>query len=806
MTKDYILHSPSLGRDLHIDYAKELNPQQHEAVTSPAGASLVIAGAGSGKTRTLTYRVAWLVEHGVLPDNILLLTFTNKAAKEMLLRVQQLFSARVGQASSLSNSATNDGQAGSSPYLISRLWGGTFHSVGARVLRRHAKLLGYGSDFTILDRDDSKDLLDAILKESKVSTAKDKFPKANVLIEIFSLAVNTEKPLERILTEQYPYFLALAPALERFREVYAERKRKNNAMDFDDLLALWLKLLQEHAEVREFYAQKFQAILVDEYQDTNKIQADIVDALASAHRNVMAVGDDSQSIYSWRGANFQNIISFPERYGGAHAPSRAVSDASSETNSPNAEAMDGASIAAREARALPKCRIFKIESNYRSTPQILMTANAAIRPNPNQYPKELQAVRKAGAKPALIVCADGRQEAAFVAQRVIELQDEGVALNEIAVLYRAHFHSMELQMELTRRNMPFVINSGIRFFEQAHVKDVAAFLRLSVNPADELSFKRIAKMLPGVGPGTAEKLWGRISDVLGGSSSTATVRGAHAPSRAVSDAPSETFSPNAEAMDEASIAAREARALPKLGDGVDAVPPVSKILSMKSVADAVPAKATKDWKQFAHTMEQVAAENSTPQKIRIIVEAMYDEFLKENFEDYGNRRDDLQRLAEFASSFATLQEFLEQMALLTNTDTDVQNRDRNVAPTGRDSMWLSTVHQAKGLEWHTVFIIGLADEMFPSVRALEVRGGEEEERRLFYVAITRAKDELYLSFPMARGGRGGDFGMNRPSRFIKDIPTTLLQAWKIQISIPKLPQNNFRRPPRDEFDQEREDE
>jgi hypothetical protein len=315
-----------------------------------------------------------------------------------------------------------------------------------------------------------------------------------------------------------------------------------------------------------------------------------------------------------------------------------------------------------------------------------------------------------------------------------------------------------------------------------------------VNPADELSFKRIAKMLPGVGAGTADKLWGKIANVLGGSPSTAAVRGAHAPPRAVSDASSETSAPNAEAMDGASIATREARVLPKVMDGVDTVPPIAKILAMKSVSDAVPAKAEKDWKQFAHTMEQVIAEPLAAQKIRIIIEAMYDEFLKANFEDYGNRRDDLARLAEFASSFATLQEFLEQMALLTNVDSEVQHRGEDAAPTARDSMWLSTVHQAKGLEWHTVFIIGLADEMFPSVRSLEVRGGEEEERRLFYVAITRAKDELCMSFPMARGGRGGDFGMNRPSRFIKDIPTTLLQAWKISINLPGIPQSNPRRP------------
>ena len=394
MTQEYILKPAHGTRELHIDYKAELNDQQHAAVTAigadgslNSGPMLVIAGAGSGKTRTLTYRVAWLVEHGVPPGRILLLTFTNKAAREMLRRVESLL-----------------------PTDVSAIWGGTFHHVGNRILRRHASLLGYGSDFTILDREDSKDMLDDCIAEAKIDTKQERFPKGDVLAEIYSLTVNTERSIERVLAEQYDYFSHLAEQIQKLRTAYGERKRKANAMDYDDLLVNCLRLFQEHKEVGERYREQFSHVLVDEYQDTNKIQADLIDALAMLHRNLMVVGDDAQSIYSWRGANFRNILSFPERY--------------------------------------PSARVFKIEVNYRSVPAILKLANDAIKGNVHQFAKVLQPVRTGGAKPWLVACPDANQQAQFVAQRILELRDEGVGLNQIAVLYRAHFHAMELQMEL----------------------------------------------------------------------------------------------------------------------------------------------------------------------------------------------------------------------------------------------------------------------------------------------------------------------------------------------------------------------
>src|SRR6266850_1314725 len=355
--RDYVLQPFRTEVRLQIDYAAELNEQQHAAVTAPPGPALVIAGAGSGKTRTLTYRVAYLLEQGISAERILLLTFTNKAAKEMMRRVADL----LGQE-------------------LPSLWGGTFHSIGNRILRQHAKLLGYERGFTILDREDARHLISTCVAEAQIDVKATRFPKAEVLGEIFSMALNTRKDVPQILADQYDYFAELAAQIEDISKRYAARKRATNAMDFDDLLALWLRLLQENADVREQYQRRFQFVLVDEYQDTNKLQSDLIDLLAARHQNLMVVGDDSQSIYSWRGANFQNILQFPQRY--------------------------------------PEAKVYKIATNYRSTPEILDVANAAIAPNIRQFTKQLTPARKTGAKPVLVPCMSSSEQAAFVAQRV----------------------------------------------------------------------------------------------------------------------------------------------------------------------------------------------------------------------------------------------------------------------------------------------------------------------------------------------------------------------------------------------------
>ncbi|MEY2466156.1 MAG: ATP-dependent helicase UvrD/PcrA [Verrucomicrobiota bacterium] len=672
MSRDYVLQPFRQEIHLQIDYARELNEQQCAAVTAPPGPALVIAGAGSGKTRTLTYRVAYLLEQGIPPDRILLLTFTNKAAKEMMRRVADL----LGQ-------------------QLADLWGGTFHSIGNRILRQHAKLLGYQRDFTIMDREDAKHLITTCVAESEIDVKATRFPKAEVLGDIFSMALNTQKPISDILAEQYDYFSELAEQIADIEQRYIKRKQATNAMDFDDLLALWLKLLREHADVREHYQRRFQFILVDEYQDTNRLQSDLIDLLGARHHNVMVVGDDAQSIYAWRGANFANILKFPERYAGA--------------------------------------KVYKIETNYRSTPEILSVANAAISPNINQFAKQLAPARKSGAKPVLVTCNDAAEQASFVAQRVLELREEGTELNKMAVLYRSHFHALELQLELTRRNIPFSITSGIRFFEQAHIKDVAAYLKLVTNPRDELSFKRLVQLLQGIGGKGAEKLWKQYNRADGGNIQHPTSNTQH---------------------------------------------PVASAL--QPCASGIPKKTAVAWAQFATTIAQLEAEDTrkdSGKMIRLVVEAGYEEHLKENYANYRSRLEDLEQLAVFARQFESVEDFLTQLALLTNVEAE----DEQPANRDDEQLKLSTIHQAKGLEFDVVFSIMLCDGLFPSSRSLESPEGEEEERRLFYVAITRAKNELYLSYPLIRAmaGSSGDM-MQQPSRFLSDIPKELLDEWNLR--------------------------
>lgn len=666
MSRQYTLQRAAKTTSIHIDYAAELNQQQLAAVTASPGPLLVIAGAGSGKTRTLTYRVAYLLENGIDPRNILLLTFTNKAARQMLDRVANLL-----------------------PIDASGIWGGTFHSIGNRMLRRHGSALGYSSGFSIMDREDQKDLINTVVATTGIDPKEIRFPKGDVLAEIFSFVVNTETAMEELLAEKFPYFL---PLLEKIKEVhrrYEQKKKATNSIDFDDLLEKTLLMLQQHEHIAEIYRRQFQFILVDEYQDTNKIQADFIDLLARDHRNVMVVGDDAQSIYSWRGANFQNILEFPKRY--------------------------------------PDAQVFKIELNYRSVPEILQVANAAIAPNVEQFPKNLQPTREShSAKPAVVALNDGSEQAQFVAQRILELRDENVDLNEIAVLYRAHYHALELQLELSRRGIPYQITSGIRFFEQAHIKDVISFLRVVANPRDEVAFKRMVKLLPGIGNRSAENLWAAWDNSL--------------------NAQGEISS-----------------------------------WSERLLAMNIGGRSKKHWIQLAHTFDEIAPQgqpNPPSEMITSIVEAIYDDYAKVNFTNYELRREDLNQLAAFARQFKDLSEFLSQLALISNVDAEAAPNQT----ADKEAVNLSSVHQAKGLEFHTVFVIWLTDGMFPSSRSFDTRDALEEERRLFYVAITRAKDELYLTYPHMRlsGGYGDIF--QRPSRFLKDIPNALVEDWQVSRS------------------------
>src|SRR5436190_6977722 len=429
-------------------YKQELNEEQFRAVTAKPGAALVVAGAGSGKTRVITYRVAYLIEQGVSPQRIVLATFTNRASREMLRRVETLTGSQ----------------------NVHRVWGGTFHRIANMMLRRHAVSIGFEPNYSILDSEDARDFINVCVDEAAIDTSKRRFPKAEVVQSIISYANNTDLPIENVIAGKYPYFELLTSQIKRVDTIYQTRKQERNVMDYDDLLLNLKRLLVEKKDIADIYAEQFQHIFVDEYQDTNRLQAEIIDLLAVKHRNVMVVGDDAQSIFAWRGAEFTNIYEFPKRY--------------------------------------PEATLYKLETNYRSTPEILGLANTSIACNRKQFPKMLTAVRRSrDFKPALVPCSDVEQQSAFVASRILELRDEGTHLEDMAVMYRSHYHSIELQLELTRRGIPYRVQSGVRFFEQAHIKDVISYLRIIVNPRDELAWKRVLKMIPGVGNATANGVY-----------------------------------------------------------------------------------------------------------------------------------------------------------------------------------------------------------------------------------------------------------------------------------------------------------
>ncbi|MGD8818247.1 MAG: ATP-dependent helicase, partial [Acidobacteriota bacterium] len=647
---------------LSIDFDRELNEQQRAVVTCGDGPKLVIAGAGSGKTRTLTYRVAWLLQQGVAPGAVLLVTFTNKAAREML--------GRVGQLTQLE------------PH---RLWGGTFHSVGARLLRRHAQLLGYNENFSILDEADQRDLLRVCTTDLDIQVEQKRFPSPRVLAGLFSLQMNTREPLEDLIMERYPRFIEWTETIEEIAKRYRQRKRAANAMDYDDLLQRWLDLLNEYEDIRRRYREQFAHVLVDEYQDTNIVQAEIVEGLAGGSQagNLMVVGDDSQSIYAFRGANYDNILRFPERN--------------------------------------PGTEVFKLETNYRSTPQILALTNASIRGNTDQYDKTLRARRGEGMLPALVPGSYPEQEAAFVAERILQLRDEGVELSDIAVLYRAHAHRLSVETTLLRYDIPYEVRGGLRFFEQAHIKDVVAHLRILENPRDEVAFRRVMLLQPGIGNVTAERVW----------------RTAGA----------------------AELVAR---------------------LRSTEVRNVLSAKARPAWDGFVDTMGAALEAQSDPEvAIRSVLEACYEDYAVAKFDNAESRIEDLQQLAVFAAQYDSVHALLEELLLLG----ELYGQEVAGGAGGDDgdsSVVLSTIHQAKGLEWHAVFLIHLIEGFFPSPRALDETGGEEEERRIFYVAMTRARDELYLSYPIIRPGGYGASVVQQPSRFLQELPEQLYETWQLE--------------------------
>jgi DNA helicase-2/ATP-dependent DNA helicase PcrA len=555
-----------------------------------------------------------------------------------------------------------------------QFWGGTFHSIGQRILRKHGGAVGLERNFTILDQDDAESLLAEVIRGVDPAFLKNKsHPKAKVLADIISYSRNTGLTIEQVLSDRYPFFSDLPDQVEAFAQAYAKRKRDSQVADYDDLLELWLKAMNADPAIAEEYQQRFDHVLVDEYQDTNELQARIIDKIASRHQ-VMAVGDDAQCIYTWRGANFENIMTFSDRH--------------------------------------PETVIHKIQTNYRSTPDILSFANGVLRNQPvgSGYEKELRASRPADSRPYFVPLMDGRQQAQFIIQRTQGLLDEGRSLSDIAVLYRAHYQAMEVQMELSRANIPYQITSGVRFFEQAHVRDLTAQLRFASNPTDTTAFGRFTGLLPKVGPRSAEKIY--------------------------------RF-----ARSEAEK--REQDFIPFLADA--------------AVLAKVPKDAREEWPSLAQTLIDLwSARDQPPDEIvRLAVEGWYGTFIREVYPNWAQRVDDLESLIGFAAQHESLTELLAQLVLLSS-----ETSDRSTDTGDRDAMRLTTIHQAKGLEFPVVFVIGLADGLFPLKRAIE-EGTIEEERRLFYVAVTRAMDELYLAYPMIQT-QGGPPQRNEASRFIRE--------------------------------------
>lgn len=627
-----------------MDFKKELNSEQYKVVKHGDGPCLVLAGAGSGKTRTITYRAAYLLEQGIDPSSILLVTFTNKAAKEMTSRVQAL----VGSTKALR-------------------WSGTFHHVAYRILRKYAPLLGYENNFTILDSEDSRDLLKICMKGEGIDRKEKRFPSVKVIQSILSYARNAERTIESVLDERYPNWLEHTEVFGRIAEEYRKRKLDANAMDFDDLLVNLHLLLAKSERVRKKYATQFEYVLVDEYQDTNKVQASIVRLFSSVHNNILVVGDDAQSIYSFRAADIQNILDFESQHADA--------------------------------------QVFRLETNYRSTPNILDVANEVIAANEDQYEKDLKTKLDPFTKPELHAFVDNGEEAEFIAERIVELEDEGVPLKEMAVLFRASHHSQALEVELTKRGIPYDYRGGMRFFERAHIKDVLAYLRVFANQQDVVAWSRVLNMQVGIGPGTAAKI---IANIQQG-------------------------------------------------------------MSHEDIPATLGARAKIGWHDFMQVFEELQKAKDTPaQLIDGLLHSKYVDYLHNEYENAADRIQDIEQLAIFADKQEDLSRFLAEASMQESYAKAGAAKDEYH---GDEKIVLSTVHQAKGLEWEVVFVMHLTAGQFPNERAIKERKGMEEERRLFYVAITRAKKYLYFSYPLTARYASVLLG---PSVFIDDISSDLL--------------------------------
>ncbi len=661
-------------RSFRIKYAELLNPSQLAAVTHREGPILVVAGAGSGKTRTLIYRVARLIESGVPPGAILLLTFTRRAAQEMLRRVEHLVGDRTRAVA-----------------------GGTFHSFANLTLRQFGSAIGLKPNFTILDRSDMEDVVNLLRTRMGLGSRDRRFPKKGTITEAISMARNKRRELGEEIEFDFPHLVEHRDDLVRLAAAYDAYKRERGLLDYDDLLYRLAELLEQHGSVRRRLSDTYRYIMIDEYQDTNLIQAELVRLLAATHRNVMAVGDDAQSIYSFRGANFRNIMDFPEKI-------------------------------------FPGARVVKLEQNYRSLQGILDVANEVISRAADKYTKVLAAERRGEFRPLLVRAQDEHMQSRFVAERILELREQGVELDEIAVLFRSGFHSFDLELELQRRDLPFIKRGGFKFIETAHIKDVLAHLRVVVNPADAVSWLRALMLVPGVGHRRAERL---IEEIV------------------AAPEPEQALARAAESMGSAT---RSGGGGPGSGAGATAAAAARLAVLLAELRRDTGARPAD---QLARTLEY------------------YLPLMRESYpDDYPKRERDLEHFQTITERYRSLESMLADVALEPPSDS---LGDVLAVEPEEGYLTLSTIHSAKGLEWRVVFLIWAADGRFPapqSVGAEEV----EEERRLMYVASTRARDELYISYPIHMFDRALGYTMGHVSRFLEDIPGEVLPTASLQES------------------------
>jgi len=606
-------------------WLSELNPEQRDAVCFGEGPLLVVAGAGSGKTRTLAYRVAYLIATGISPDRILLLTFTRRAAEEMIRRATAIAARGTG--------------------VTGQVWGGTFHSVANRILRIYGKAAGLSPDFTVMDQADSEDMIDVTRHDLGLQSREKRFPRKRTCLAIYSRRVNGDESLEEVLNQHFPWCKEWEEELKQLFQGYVKRKQSRNVLDYDDLL-LYLAELLADGELARRIGDRFDHVLVDEYQDTNRVQAAILKGLRRNNKNIMVVGDDAQSIYSFRAAAVENMFDFPKDFEGALTVT--------------------------------------LERNYRSVPPILESTNQLIAQAKQRYSKDLWSERSQGEKPKLVTCWDERRQDEYVIEKVLEHYEQGVPLRRQAVLFRAAHLSNGLEVELSRRNIPFHKYGGLRFLEAAHVKDLLAFLRVSENPRDEIAWFRLLQLIDGVGPATAARMVAHVAD------------NRHNPA-AIADFP-------------APPAARE---------GIQA---------------------------FAMLFTKIRKlESSGPAAEVELVRKTYKAFLEKHYDNASVRLHDLENLEQIATRYRSRRSFLVDLQL----DPPVSTSDL-AGPPGKDEDWLvlSTIHSAKGCEWDAVYLIHASDGCLPSDMSTGSDKEIEEELRLAYVAMTRARDFLYVCWPM----------------------------------------------------------